>query len=95
MNGALSASLPLTLTITPSPDFRVSAEPNTLIVSQGSKGQASFNVTSQNGYAQSVTMGVSSLPTGTTAAFTPSSLAPTGDGTVEFNVGFLTAPGVY
>ena len=95
LNGALSASLPLTLTITPSPDFRVSAEPNTLIVSQGSKGQASFNVTSQNGYAQSVTMGVSSLPTGTTAAFTPSSLAPTGDGTVEFNVGFLTAPGVY
>lgn len=94
-NGALSATTNLTLIVNGDPDFRISVEPNDLILSQGQNGVATYQVVAENGYANQVSLSASGLPAGASASFTPSVLTPTGSGTVQFNVGVLTPPGLY
>jgi beta-lactam-binding protein with PASTA domain len=94
-NGSLSASTTLALVITGAPDFRVILEPNSLIVARGQSGVANFQVAGENGYAGAVTLGTTGLPASVSTTFTPSTLTPTGNGTVRFTVGALAPPGSY
>ena len=94
-NGPLSATTNLTLIVTDEPGFRVNVEPNGLIVAQGQIGIAAFEVVAQNGYSQSVNLSATGMPAGTSVNFTPTVLTPTGSGSVQFNVGLSTPPGVY
>ncbi|HMP82456.1 MAG TPA: PASTA domain-containing protein, partial [Verrucomicrobiota bacterium] len=94
-NGALSATTNLTLTVTSDPGFRVEVEPTSLIVAQGLNGVAAFEVKSENGFSQNVSLTASGVPSGTVASFTPSTLTPTGSGLVQFGVSPATAPGAY
>src|SRR6185369_16626111 len=63
-NGALSAATNLILTVTTNADFRISVEPNQLTLSQGQNGFANFEVRSENGYSQSVSLSATGLPAG-------------------------------
>jgi hypothetical protein len=95
VNGTSSDSKELALSVTADPDFRVVLEPNSLTLSQGQKGVASFEIKAMNGFGQGVTLAASGLPAGTSAVFTPASLIPTATGTVQFTAGIQTTPSVY
>jgi hypothetical protein len=54
-----------------SPSFALTAVPNAVTVSQGSKGTSTITVVPANGFTGSVTLTASGLPSGVTAAFVP------------------------
>ena len=70
-SGSLSHSTTLALTVnaTATPDFSLSASPNSLTITQGSNGSSTITVTPQNSFTGSVTLAASGLPNGVTASF--------------------------
>lgn len=104
-SGALShtTTVALTVSTTVTPDFSLSASPNTLTIAQGSSGSSTVTVTPQSGFTGSVNLSASGLPTGVTAAFgtnptmttsvltlTASSTATSGTVTITGTSGSLT-----
>jgi hypothetical protein len=73
------------------PDFTLSASPNSLSVNQGTSGTSTITVNPANGFAGSVSLSASALPSGVTASFNPSST--TGASTVTFSAGATAATG--
>jgi uncharacterized membrane protein len=59
----------VTIKLTVSPDYTLSASPNALTVVQGNQGTSAITITPSNGFTGSVTLSASGLPTGVTAAF--------------------------
>jgi len=59
------------------PDFRLSASPSSLSITQGASGTSTITVTPVNGFAGSVSLSASGLPGGVTASFNPSSTTST------------------
>jgi hypothetical protein len=57
------------LKVNPAPSFTLGASPASLTVAQGASGKPTITVTGQNGFAGSVTLAASGLPSGVTAAF--------------------------
>ena len=53
------------------PNYTLSASPSSVTITQGSSGQSTVTVTSQNGFSGNVSMSASGLPSGVTAAFNP------------------------
>ena len=53
------------------PDFSLSANPNSVTVIQGSSGTSTITVTPINGFSGSVNLSASGLPSGVTAGFSP------------------------
>ena len=101
-----TATANVTLTVNPAPSFTLAASPASLSVAQGASGKTTITVSGKNGFAGSVTLAASGLPSGVTAAFgtnpttgtsvltlTASSTATTGTTTVTINgtSGSLTA----
>jgi hypothetical protein len=101
-----SATASVTLPVNPAPSFTLGASPTSFTVAQGASGKTTITVSGKNGFAGSVTLAVSGLPSGVTAAFgtnpttgssaltlTASSTATTGTATVTINgtSGSLTA----
>ena len=77
---------------TPSaPSFVLSSSVSVLSLSRSSMGAATITVTAENGFSGSVTLGVSGLPSGVTAAFSPSST--TGKSSLTFNASSTAATG--
>jgi len=70
-SGTLSHTTTLALTVnaTATPDFSLSASPNSLTITQGSNGSSTITVTPQNSFTGSVTLAASGLPNGVTASF--------------------------
>jgi hypothetical protein len=70
-SGALSHTTTISLTVsaTATPDFSLSASPSSLTIAQGSNGSSTITVAPHNGFAGSVTLATSGLPTGVTASF--------------------------
>ena len=58
-----------------SPSFTLTASPNSLSIAQGANAPSTITVTPKNGFSGSVTFSASGLPTGVTAAFSPTSSA--------------------
>ena len=61
----------MTLTVTPPPNYTISASPSSLSVTQGTSSGSTITVTPQYGFSGSVTFSASGLPSGVTAAFSP------------------------
>jgi hypothetical protein len=53
------------------PDFSLTASPNSVTITQGSSGTSTITVVPVNGFSGSVTLSTSALPSGVTAAFNP------------------------
>ncbi len=92
-SGSLSHSTTLSLTVNPTalPDFSLSASPGNLSIAQGSSGSSTISVTPQNGFSSNVALSASGLPTGVTAAFSPSSTSTTSS--VTFSAGSTAIAG--
>jgi hypothetical protein len=101
-----TATANVTLTVNPAPSFTLGASPASLTVAQGASGKTTITVSGKNGFAGSVTLAASGLPSGVTATFgtnpttgasvltlTASGTAATGTATVAINgtSGSLTA----
>jgi uncharacterized membrane protein len=75
-SGSLTATAPLSLNVTSAPGFTVSATPTSLGLVKGASAIASVSVAATSGFAGNVTLAVSGLPAGVTAAFSPATVAP-------------------
>jgi hypothetical protein len=84
-SGNLSRITAVALTVSPPPNFALSASPNSLSLARGAAVTSTITVTSQNGFAGSVRLSASGLPRGVTAAFNPISTPGTSTLTLSAN----------
>jgi hypothetical protein len=68
-SGSLTASTTVALTVKAPPSFTLSRSASTLAVTQGASGTDTITITGANGFAGSVTLAASGLPSGVTASF--------------------------
>ncbi|HXN52818.1 MAG TPA: S53 family peptidase [Candidatus Acidoferrum sp.] len=84
-SGGLSHGTTVSVTVTPPPNFALSASPNSLSLARGAQVTSTITVTPQNGFANSVSLSASGLPRGVTASFNPSSTTGTSTLTLSAN----------
>jgi hypothetical protein len=83
-----------------SPDFSLSANPTSVTVAQGGMGTSAITITPIDGFAGSVTLSASPLPSGVTANFNPnpattsSTLTFTANGTATTGTSTVTVTGI-
>jgi hypothetical protein len=75
-----TTTIPLTVNAATSPNFAISASPASLSVADGSTGTSTISTTVSGGFNSAVSLSASGLPTGVTAAFSPTSIAAPGSG---------------
>jgi hypothetical protein len=87
-SGNLSHSTTVTLVLkSPSdPNFTVAASPSSQSVVQGDQTSYTVTVTRSNGFSGSVSLGVTGLPSATTASWSPSSTIPNGSTSTSLNL---------
>jgi xyloglucan-specific exo-beta-1,4-glucanase len=73
--GGLTRTTPIGLTVTApaTPDYTLSASPATLSVARGASGTSQVAIARVNGFTSGVAFSASGLPSGVTAAFSPTS----------------------
>ncbi|MCU1314874.1 MAG: hypothetical protein JWN63_196, partial [Candidatus Acidoferrum typicum] len=73
-----STTVSLTVSAAATPNFSLSASPNSVtIVQGGSAGTSTITITPSNGFAGSVNLSATGVPSGVTAAFSPNPAAST------------------
>jgi hypothetical protein len=75
--GGQTATVAISLVI-PTPTFTLAASASSVAVTGGNTGKVSLTATPQNGFASAISLSASGLPTGVTAAFSPTSLSAAG-----------------
>jgi hypothetical protein len=93
--GSVDASTLVNSWPTPSPDFTLAASPASQSVNQGITANYTVTLTALNGFANSVTFSISSLPAGATATFTPASLTGSGTSSLAISTTASTPIGNY
>jgi subtilase family serine protease len=71
--GASFVSAALTLTVKAAPGVTLAAAPTTLSITRGTSGSSTITITPVNGFTGAVSLTVSGLPAGVSAAFSPAS----------------------
>jgi kumamolisin len=96
IGGGLMHTATVSLTVVTVPAFTIAASPTSVSV-QGAKGTSTITTTVSGGFNSAIGLSASGLPTGTTAAFSPVSIAAPGSGTstMTLKVGPSTAAGTY
>jgi len=69
--GSLQATTSISVTILPSPSFRLSASPNTLTLNPGTSGSTTITVAPIDGFSGLVSLSEDGLPNGVNIAFSP------------------------
>ncbi len=77
------------------PDFSLSASLASATVSAGTSASYTVSVATSGGFSSSVSLGVSGLPTGATASFSPPSLTGSGNSTLSISTSSSTPAGTY
>ncbi|MGA1999909.1 MAG: Ig-like domain-containing protein [Terriglobales bacterium] len=93
ISGSLTHTAAVTLVVSASPDFTMSASPSSQTVIQGGPTSYGITVTPTNGFTGQVTLSVSGLPTGTNGSFSPN--PTTGSSTLSVTTGASTPVGSY
>lgn len=91
----ISHSQVVTLIIDNTPDFALSATPQTQNVTSGGSVDYTLSVSSVNNFASSVSFSASGLPAGASAIFTPTSLTPPGTAMMRIGTSASTPSGQY
>src|SRR6185437_8444216 len=78
-----------------SPDFSLSVDTASQSVHQGTTANYNVTLTSLAGYANTVSLSISGLPTGATATFTPASLSGTATSALAITTDLTTPVGSY
>ena len=76
-------------------DFSISASPASLSVAEGGQGTSTINTALVSGSPGSIALSISGLPTGVTAAFSPSSVTAGASSTLTLAVGSGVPTGTY
>src|SRR5437879_3838387 len=94
-SGTLTRTPSVTLTIVPVPvpDFSLSATPASQTIVQGAGTTYAVSITPSGGFTAAVNFGVSGLPGGATASFSPN--PATASSTMTVGTGAATPPGSY
>jgi hypothetical protein len=79
------------------PDFTIMAAPDTASIQTGSSGTTTISTSIFGNFNGTVSLSATGLPLGTTASFSPASIAAPGSGnsTLTINVGLSTPAGTY
>jgi len=87
--------IPVTVNAATAPNFAVSASPTSLSVAAGSSGTSTISTTVSGGFNSAVSLSATGLPTGVTAAFSPTSIPAPGSGssTLTFTAASTAAAG--
>ncbi len=87
--------IPVTVNTATAPNFTLSASPTSLSVAAGSSGTSTISTTVSGGFNSAVLLSATGLPSGVTAAFSPTSIAAPGSGssTLTFTAGSTAAAG--
>ena len=94
IEGSASHSTTVSLTITGTQDFSLSASPASANVSAGGSTTSTLSTAVTSGSAGTVSLSVSGAPSGATASLSPSSVTAGGSSTLSVNTG-TAAPGSY
>ena len=78
-----------------SPDFSLSVDTASQSVNQGTTANYNVTLTSLAGYANTVSLSISGLPTGATATFTPASLSGSASSALAITTDLTTPVGSY
>jgi hypothetical protein len=89
-SGSLSGTATIALTVVV-PSFSLSSSPSSLTIQRAGSGRTIIIAAGQNGFNGMVALGVSGLPSGVTAVFSPSST--TGKSSVTFNASSTATTG--
>ncbi len=95
VSGASTHSAAVTLIVNGAADFSISAAPASQSVTQGSSISYTATVGALNGFTGTVALGVSGLPTGATATFTPASVINSGQSTLQISTLATTPTGSF
>jgi hypothetical protein len=82
-------------TLAGSPDFAIAATPPSQSVAAGRAISYTSTVSAINGFSGTVVLGISGLPVGVTAAFSPGSVTGGGSSTLTLTTSSGTTPGTY
>src|SRR3989442_13300340 len=93
VSGTLTHTVSVTLAVNPAPDFSLSANPASQSVVQGAGTTYAVSITPSGGFTAAVTFGVSGLPGGATASFSPN--PATASSTMTVGTGAATPPSSY
>ena len=93
MSGTLSQTAAVTLVVTP--DFTLSATPGSQAVNPGSSVPYTVNTTAVGGTTDTISLGVTGLPTGATGTFSPASVSAGNSSTLNVTTGTSTPAGTY
>src|SRR2546425_3926137 len=93
VSGTLTHTVSVNLAVNPAPDFSLSANPASQSVVQGAGTTYAVSITPSGGFTAAVTFGVSGLPGGATASFSPN--PATASSTMTVGTGAATPPGSY
>jgi uncharacterized membrane protein len=95
--GGVQESAIVSLTVTPAPNFTLSASPASLTVAPGNQGTSTITTAVSGGFSNSISLSASGAPSGTTVSFSPASIAAPGSGssTMTITVGSSTPTGTY
>ncbi len=94
VSGSLTSAATLTLIVNPSgPSFYLPASPIAVDIEPGGSGATQISITPWNGFSGSVTLSVSGLPSGVTAAFSPNPTTSTS--TLTFTASATAATGTF
>jgi len=91
----LSHSVNLTLSVTSTGDFTLSASPTTLQVSRGGSSSDTVTVSAVSGFTGTVSLSVSGLPGRTSASWNPSTLTGSGSSVLRIQVNRRARTGTY
>jgi len=72
-----TASASVTLVVNPVPGFTLTASPSSVSIKQGSKGSSTVSVNATGGFSGNVSLAISGLPKGVTAAFSQNPVTKT------------------
>ena len=92
----ITRTTPIDVTVTPPSgnDFSIAANPTSITLSPGGSGSIAVSTAVTSGSAQTVTLSISGLPAGASAAFSPASVTAGGSSTLTLHAGTAT-PGTY
>jgi hypothetical protein len=83
------------ITVTPAPDFSISAAPSSQIAVQTTSTSYSVTISSANGFSGNVSLSVSGLPPNATASFSSPLVTGSGSSTLTVNPALTSPPGTY
>ena len=79
----------------PNPDFSITTSPTSVMLNTGTSANVSVSLTAVAGFNSPVSLSVSGAPPGITATFNPSTVTPTGTGTLALAADPSVLPGNY